>query len=36
MLQESNIKVKGKKYDAILAVTNGGIMPARLVARTQY
>ena len=27
------IQTSGKKYDAILAITNGGIIPARLIAR---
>jgi uncharacterized protein len=28
-----NIQRLGKKYDTILAITNGGIVPARLIAR---
>lgn len=27
------IKIDGKKYDAIIGITNGGIVPARLIAR---
>jgi uncharacterized protein len=27
------IQTSGEKYDAILAITNGGIIPARLIAR---
>ena len=29
----SKIKRSSKKYDVILAITNGGIIPARLIAR---
>ena len=27
------IQISGKRYDVILAITNGGIIPARLIAR---
>lgn len=27
------IKIDGKKYDAVIGITNGGIVPARLIAR---
>lgn len=33
LLEELAIKRSGKKYDVILAITNGGIVPARLIAR---
>jgi uncharacterized protein len=33
VLADKIIKKSNKKYDIILAITNGGIIPARLMAR---
>lgn len=33
LVQKSIRKIKNKKYDVIVGITNGGIVPARLIAR---